>query len=92
MRPNRPRALLNSMSIGKPGAGRSREIQEVQEHVIKMALAEGLYPCAEIGSPDDARRFLGLGVRHFSIGTDVSVLGSWWADNVAELRASIPTK
>lgn len=62
------------LSIGKPGAGSSQADQDVQEEIIKNSLAKGVQPRAEIGTPADAERFLDLGVRHFSIGTDLAIL------------------
>lgn len=62
------------LSIGKPGAGSSQAVQDVQEEIIKKSLAKGVQPRAEIGTPADAERFLDLGVRHFSIGTDLAIL------------------
>ena len=78
-----------SMSTGVPGQGRSKEVQDVQEHVIRTALSKGVHPRAEIGSPEDAERFLDLGVRHFSIGTDLAVLYKWWQENAGALRGAI---
>ena len=80
-----------SMSIGKPGHGPSPEVWEVQEYVIKTALSKGVQPRAEISTPDDAKRYLDLGVRHFCIGTDLSILYRWWQENAKELRQAIPS-
>ena len=46
----------------------------------------GVHPRAEISSPEQAKPFLDMGVRHFAIGTDLFVLYSWMRDNVGELR------
>jgi 4-hydroxy-2-oxoheptanedioate aldolase len=78
-----------SMSIGKPGQGKSPEVQRVQDQVIETALRMGVQPRAEIDSPDEAKRYLDLGVRHFAIGTDLAILYGWWQDTAGELREII---
>lgn len=75
-----------SMSVGKAGQRASDEIIEVEKHVIKTALKMGIQPRAEIGKPSDAEYYLDLGVRHFCIGTDFSILYSWFKQNGEELR------
>ncbi len=75
-----------SMSVGKAGQGGSAEIREVERRVIDSALKAGVQPRAEINSPDQAKYYLDLGVRHFCIGTDVTILFQWWKDNGEELR------
>jgi 4-hydroxy-2-oxoheptanedioate aldolase len=75
-----------SMSVGKAGQGGSPEIKAVEKRVIESCLAAGVPPRAEIGSPDNAKYYLDLGVRHFNIGTDVSILFSWWKENGDALR------
>jgi len=81
-----------AMSIGKPGQARDPGVQEVQEHIIKTALEAGVQPRVEIMAPDQAERFLDLGVRHFSIGTDLWVLYLWWQENGAALRKIIESR
>ena len=81
-----------SMSIGKPGQASDPGIQEVQNHVIKTALKMGVEPRAELMAPDQAERFLDLGVKHFSIGTDLTVLYLWWMENGEALRKIIGSR
>jgi 2-keto-3-deoxy-L-rhamnonate aldolase RhmA len=81
-----------SMSIGRPGAYRQREdaeIKAVERRVIETALKMGVPPRAEINSVDQAKYYLDLGVRHFCIGTDISILYNWWQDNGENLRKTI---
>ena len=49
----------------------------------------GVPPRAEIGSPDQARAYLDMGVRHFSIGTDISILHNWWKTNGEDMRNAL---
>ena len=78
-----------SMSVGRPGASQSREVKEVERRVIETCLRRGVPPRAEIESPDAARYYLDLGVRHFSIGTDLMVVHRWMRENGENLRKVI---
>ncbi len=75
-----------AMSSGRAGAARSPEVQAVERRVIETALRLGIPPRAEISSVDQARYYLDLGVRHFSIGSDFSILYQWWRANGEALR------
>ena len=63
-----------AMSIGRPGRYDDPLVREAEEYVITTALARGVQPRAELSSPDQAGRYLDMGVRHFSIGTDLAIL------------------
>jgi len=75
-----------SMSIGKAGTRRSSEVRAVERFVFETAVRMGVPPRAEIASVDDAKYFLDLGVRHFSIGTDLAILFSWLEEKGEGLR------
>jgi hypothetical protein len=64
------------MCIGKAGA------RGLPETALKM----GEPPRAEIGSVEQAQYYLGLGVRHFCIGTDIAILFDGWKRNGEGLR------
>ena len=70
-----------SMSVGLVGQSKHPDVIEARNKVFKSALDKGVVPRAEVGTPDDAKEFLDMGVRHFSIGTDLSVLYDWWNRN-----------
>jgi len=57
--------------------------------VFETCLAKGIPPRAEIGGPDDAKRFLDMGVRHFCMNTDISILFNWWRQNGRSLREMV---
>lgn len=78
-----------TMSIGKAGQRNLPEVRETERRVIEMSLQAGIQPRAEIGSPDQAKYYLDLGVRHFCIGTDISVLFQWWKENGDGLRKAV---
>ena len=78
-----------SMNVGQAGRRGSPEMMEVERYVFETALKMGIPPRAEIGSPDQAKRFLDMGVRHFNIGTDISILYSWLKENGEGLRKAV---
>ncbi len=78
-----------SMSIGRPGERSAPEVQAAQRKVFETAVKMGVPPRAEIGSVDQAKYYLDMGVRHFSIGTDISILYNWWKTNGDDLRKVI---
>ena len=75
-----------SMSTGHIGERDHPEVVAARNRVFTMALEHGVAPRAEIGSPDQAQEYLDMGVRHFSIGADVSILGQYWKETGGQLR------
>ncbi len=75
-----------AMSIGKPGQRKSPEVMAVERAVIETCLKAGVPPRAEIVTPDEARYYLDLGVRHFSLGNDLAILYNWLNANGEKLR------
>ena len=75
-----------SISIGVPGEINHPKVREAEEKTIKMAFKMGVEPRAEIGSPEDAKRYIEMGVRNFNIGVDLRILFSWLRRNGEELR------
>ena len=67
-----------SMSLGMPGRFTHEKVKEAERYVIETALGMGIAPRAEIKHPDDAKYYLDLGVKHFCVGTDVSILYEWF--------------
>jgi 4-hydroxy-2-oxoheptanedioate aldolase len=63
-----------AMSIGLAGQWDHPRVREAESHVMATALKKGIAPRAEIGRPEDARKYLDMGVKHFCIGWDVSIL------------------
>jgi len=78
-----------AMSVGRPGQRSAPETRAVERKVIQAALRAGIPPRAEIENPDAARYYLDLGVRHFSLGTDVSTLYQWWKTNGEALHRAL---
>ena len=75
-----------SMSIGKAGETSHPDVAAARNKVFETALKMGVPPRAEIQTVDDAKGFIDMGVRHFSIGTDIAILYTWWKENGEDLR------
>jgi 2-keto-3-deoxy-L-rhamnonate aldolase RhmA len=75
-----------SMSLGLTGQGQHPAVWEAQVHMIKTAQKLGITPRAELKTPADAEKFLNLGVRHFCLGTDHTILYNWLVQNGNTMR------
>ena len=75
-----------AMSIGRAGERNSTEIKNIGRKVFETAYKMGIPARAEIKTVDQAKYYQDLGVRHFNIGTDISILHNWWKTNGEELR------
>lgn len=78
-----------SMSTGRSGQSGSTEVKEIERRVMATALEMGVQPRAEISTADEAKYYLDLGVKHFCIGTDVSILFKWWQEQGESLKEAI---
>ena len=78
-----------SMSIGRAGQRHDPQVQAGEKRVIEACLATGVHPRIEIGSADDAKRYLDMGARHFCVGTDISILYQWWQKEGEGLRKAL---
>ena len=77
-----------SLSIGQLDRN-DPEIKAVERTVIETGLKMGVPPRAEINSADQAKYYLDLGVRHFCIGTDITILYDWLKRSGDDLRKLI---
>lgn len=75
-----------SLSVGMPRRYDAPEVLEAETRVIETALRLGKNPRVELTSAAGFERYLEMGVRHFCVGTDVSILMEWFATNGAEMR------
>ena len=64
-------------------------LRDAEVRVIEAALAAGVQPRAEIKKPAQARFYLDLGIRHFSMGTDLGILANWLRTEGGTLRAEL---
>jgi 2-keto-3-deoxy-L-rhamnonate aldolase RhmA len=70
-----------SMSIGKPGERNHPQVQAAERQVIESALQAGVQPRVEIHHPDQAKKYQDMGVKHFNLGVDLTILFNWWRTN-----------
>jgi len=63
-------------SRGQPGLMGTPEIRPFEERLIAKSLEYGVQPRWEIAEPEQAKRYIDLGVRHFCIGWDRFILQS----------------
>lgn len=75
-----------AMSIGLAGQWTHPAVREAERFTIETALARGIAPRAEIATPDQAKRYLDMGVRHFCIGWDVAILFEWFKQSGQAMR------
>lgn len=75
-----------SMSMGMPGARTDPKIKAAERHVIEACLKAGVQPRIEIASPDEARYYIDLGVKHFNLGVDLTIYFNWLNTNGDALR------
>jgi 4-hydroxy-2-oxoheptanedioate aldolase len=62
-------------------------VREAERYVIETALKLGIAPRAEIARPEEAKRYLDMGIKHFCIGTDVSILFEWFVNSGKAMRS-----
>ena len=75
-----------ALSVGKPRLYGDPEVLEAEVHVIETALRMGKHPRVELAGPAGFERYLEMGVKHFCVGTDVSILMDWFSTNGALIR------
>jgi 4-hydroxy-2-oxoheptanedioate aldolase len=75
-----------AMSIGLAGQWDHPKVKDAEHYVIEMALKKGIAPRAEIARPEEAKKYLDMGVKHFCIGWDVSILFQWFKENGKAMR------
>jgi 2-keto-3-deoxy-L-rhamnonate aldolase RhmA len=78
-----------AMSIGRPGEWTYSEVAAAEQKTIETALAKGIAPRVELADPAQGARYIEMGVKHFCIGWDVSILHAWWRENGAAMRAML---
>ena len=78
-----------AMSIGQAGNRDHADVVAAEKYVFETAIKMGVAPRAEIESPDQARKYLDMGVKHFSIGTDIMILHNWWKQQGEAMRELI---
>ena len=57
-------------SRGNPDLKHTPDIRPAEELVIRKSIEYGIHPRIEMGGPENAKRYIDLGVRHFCVGWD----------------------
>ncbi len=75
-----------AMSIGQAGNWLHPDVVRAERLTIETALKKGLHPRVEIHEPAQAAPYMEMGVKHFCIGWDVTILAQWYREKGAGLR------
>ena len=75
-----------SISIGKPGQGKDPEVLKAERGMIGLALKKGVHPRVEIGSFEEAKPYIEMGVRHFCVGWDLRIIYEWCQQQAEGMR------
>jgi 2-keto-3-deoxy-L-rhamnonate aldolase RhmA len=75
-----------SLSVGWNRNEHDEELKKIEIKMIEVALKHGIQPRCEIKKAESARRYIDLGVRHFSLGDQVDIITQFWKDEGAKLR------
>ena len=67
-----------SMNIGQPRNMSHPDVVAAKKRTFEVAISMGVPPRAEIESADETKEYLDMGVRHFSVGTDITILHNYW--------------
>src|SRR6185312_11690061 len=78
-----------SMSIGQAGQRGSAQVVEAREHTMKTALKMGIQPRAELNDASEAEYYLKLGVKHFCMAADTSILSRYYSEQGAAMREAL---
>ena len=62
---------------------------EIEREMIKVALDHGVQPRCEIQSPEEAKYYADLGVRHFCLGDQFYILQKYWQNEGGQMRAIV---
>lgn len=81
-----------SMSIGQVGQYTHPDVVKAERKTIETALKKGIHPRVELRDPSMAKRYLDMGVKHFCIGWDVTILHAWWSEKGTEMRGMLAGK
>lgn len=75
------------MSRGWSREGHEAEFKAAERRMIETALKHGVQPRCEIQTPEEAQYYIDLGVKHFSLGDEMSILLKYWRDEGTKMKA-----
>jgi 2-keto-3-deoxy-L-rhamnonate aldolase RhmA len=81
-----------ALSIGLPGQSSHPEVRDAELKTIEKALEKGIRPRVELRGKEGRRQiqeYIDLGVRDFSLPSDVVILYGWLKENAGNLREAL---
>lgn len=78
-----------TMSVGRPRDRNNPEVKAIERQVLETALKMDIQPRVELRYPEQVQAYLEMGVRHFTLGVDLSILYEWWKSNGTVLRQKL---
>jgi 4-hydroxy-2-oxoheptanedioate aldolase len=78
-----------SMSIGVPGQYEHPDVKKAERYTIETALSFGINPRAELKRWEDAEPYLKMGVKDFTIGTDINVIYNYCKEQGGALAKAL---
>jgi len=78
-----------AMSIGVAGEFTHPDVRRAERRTIETALKRGIHPRVELFDAAQARPYVEMGVKHFCVGWDVSILRGWWQAQGADMRGQL---
>lgn len=75
-----------AMSCGWNFQEHEKAVRAVEEHMIRVALEHGVQPRCEINRPEEAQKYLDMGVKHFCIGDELRNHMTMWQTMGGGLR------
>lgn len=78
-----------SVNIGHPLEMNRPDVVAGKKKTFETAIKMGVPPRAEVESADEVKEYLDMGVRHFSVGTDIGILYSFWKKEGENIRKAL---
>ena len=80
------------MSLGWNFKEHEPQVRAAEAEMIRVALRHGVQPRCEINRPEEAEKYLALGVRHFCIGDELRNHMTMWQTMGGGLRKTLESK
>ena len=67
-----------SVSIGHPGEAKHPDVVAAKKKTFTTAIKMGVPPRGEVRNAEEVKEYLDMGVKHFSVNTDITILYEFW--------------
>ena len=78
-----------SVSTGHSPGTDHPDVVAAKKKTFETAVKMGVPPRAEVDSADEVKEYLDMGVRHFSVGTDIGILYGFWKKEGEGIRRAL---